>query len=186
MTGLVVGGLVLLVGAGIGAYLLGTSVVDAGNQPDSTETAPADEPSKDRPELGPSPPKPEPRPAQPGPDPSVGAARVRPCPAARGVQIPSLRTALQASGWSISGKLLYCPGNMVNFRCVGVSSDGLTTNKGDYEGSVALLRFESSAAADAYVARETRAVTLAQASPVVLRIEMPEQEADQLLARICR
>ena len=47
------------------------------------------------------------------------------------------------------------------------------------------MRLET-AGADTYVAGAGEAVTLAHGSPVVLRIEMSEPDADQLLARICR
>jgi hypothetical protein len=126
------------------------------------------------------------KPAQPDDQPTETGPRTRACAGARAVTMPVLRRHLAAIGWRVTGKLIYCPGSMVNFRCVGVRTRGVTVSSGDQEGSVAILRFKSAGAAGSYVAGERKPLSLATEGRTVLRVELPAAAADRLLGRVCK
>jgi hypothetical protein len=118
---------------------------------------------------------------------STPEKRVKECAGVRTLGKPALKRHLTAIGWRVTGTLIYCPGTMINFRCQGAQSDGVTVSDGgDGKGSLALMRFAAAARAQSYVDGESADVTLARSGNVVLRIEMPEDAADALTARICR
>jgi hypothetical protein len=125
--------------------------------------------------------------ATPTDDTPATSKRLRACAGLRAVTKPLLKRELQALGWSGSRTLIYCPGNMVNFRCLAAQTDGVTVeHASDGKGSLALMRFPSATKAEDYLQSESSAVTLAHAKNVVLRIELPDEAADALTARICR
>lgn len=178
--------MVLVMGVGAAAFIglssrASVSSVDESEPSSVEEQPPRPIPSRTAAPVATLAPKPEVVAEAP-----VEEPRTKACPGARRQTTAALKQHTRAIGWRITGKLIYCPGNMVNFRCVGVQSDGFTAEKGGDKGSVALLRFGSAAKAQSYVAGERQGVTLATAGNVVIRIDMPEAEADRLTARICR
>jgi len=117
--------------------------------------------------------------------------RVRDCEGAALATQPKLRNNLTAIGWKPTGDLLFCAGDMVNFRCKGPGGNGVTATSPDgKEGSVVPIRFDSPDAIRSYVESEKQnsedELTLAVGRRAVLRVDMPAAEADKLLDRLCR
>jgi hypothetical protein len=134
-------------------------------------------------------------PSDPGgsqvPDPApVAGVRVRDCPGAARVSLAELRAGAVALGYKPTGTMLFCAGSMVNFRCEGPGGNGITVESGATEGSIVPLRFDSGSALDAYVNGEKSSgnggITLGVGKRAVLRIELPDADADRLLDRVCR
>jgi len=152
---------------------------------DTEETAAApDRPPERRPDPPVTPPDPDPDP-DPDPTPAV-LGRARAC--AGGPVAPAgLRGELGKAGFSVTGTLLYCAGDMVNFQCLGPKGDGFTVDGG---GSAALFRMKSPAEAEAFAKREAQAakdeVTYVWDAGRVIRIEMKASEADRLVKSMCR
>lgn len=114
--------------------------------------------------------------------------RVLECSAVATLQKPALSSHLSAIGWRVTGDLTYCPGSMINFRCVGGDGRGVTAENDGESGQVAIIRFSTASEARAYVDGEKTKredVTLAQSGAVVLRVELPAADADRLLGRFC-
>jgi hypothetical protein len=174
------GMLVLLMGAG-GVWLLSNtrqrSFDDDVAPPSATPPPPPREQSQDEPgSVAPLPPESTP-----------SEKRVKACAGLRAIRKPQLKKHLQDMGWQVSGTLIYCPGNMINFRCVGVQTDGVTVEHGgDANGSLSLLRFPTAAKANRYVDSEAAGVTLLTDGATVLRVDMPSAAADDLTKRVCR
>jgi serine/threonine protein kinase len=132
-------------------------------------------------------PPPPPLPVAP-PAPTV-TTRVIACSGAARETQSSLTAHLRAIGWSTTGVLQYCAGDMVNFVCSGGGGTGVTATSGSNEGSAVSLRFGSAGDASAFATRsrgEAGAVTLGTDGAHVLRLEMPEADADKMVARICK
>ncbi len=115
--------------------------------------------------------------------------RVVRCPGA-GAQSPqTLHAHLGALGVHVTGELLYCAGNMVNFVCDDGDGRGVTVSGPNGSGNVAVVRFRDAARADAFVSRQngvSKDTTLGTDGSVVLLAELPPPSADRLLQRICR
>jgi serine/threonine-protein kinase len=158
---------------------------------DEPEDEPADGP-KPRPNQLPQPttvvPPPPPAPPPPPPAPTA-STRVLQCKGAAGQNRSSLEGHLRAIGWSVTGVYQYCAGDMVNFRCRGAGGEGVTARSGDREGSAVPVRFGSPGEASAFASKaqgEPNESTLATDGAVVLILELPDAEADKLMARVCK
>jgi eukaryotic-like serine/threonine-protein kinase len=119
------------------------------------------------------------------PEPPPGAVRTVECPKAPGVSEAQLTRELAGIGWRKTGTMLYCAGDMVNFKCLGAGGNGITVESQGREGSVVPMKFDSAAAARAYEESDG-GVTLAVGGNKVLRIDIPAPDADQLVARVCK
>ena len=151
------------------------------NEPDEQAIAPPNPPPAPLPSVVPP----------PLPPPTLHATRVLPCRGAALQNQVTLRSHVTAIGWSVSGVLRYCAGNMVNFRCTGGDGRGVTAEKGTDKGSAAAVRFRSPAAAKTHADGERgqkrgKPMTWATDGSVLLYIDMPDAEADKLMARICK
>ncbi|MBL9026616.1 MAG: serine/threonine protein kinase [Myxococcales bacterium] len=150
---------------------------------DDAPKAPAPKPALPPPD----PPRPDPNPPQQDPEPpppELGRSAV--CPGIPAVPA-GLRTSLTQAGFEISGTLLYCAGDMVNFQCLGPRGDGFTVEGG---GNAALLRMKSAAEAEAFAKKEAAGAKKAQTyfydSSRVVRVEMPAADADRLRKKLCK
>jgi len=123
----------------------------------------------------------------PAPEPEVRAVS---CPRVETLSEASLRTHVKAADWKVTGQMVYCAGNMVNFQCRGGAGQGVTAKRKNERGSAVILRFQTDGKATDYVRTEAKrgktSRTLAHAGRVVLRIEMPEDDAARLARRVCR
>ncbi len=159
--------------------------------PDRRAPAPAEDPAPRDDPTPLSPPLPPPPEPPPPPPPAESAVRVRPCRGAATEDKASLTRHAQALGWTVKGELQYCAGSMINFRCMGGDGRGITMTAGATDGSAAAVRFSSAAAAEKH-ADEQRGgtdpvgTTWGVDGVVLLYIELPDAEADRLLARVCR
>ncbi len=141
-------------------------------------------PPRDPPPVRPPPVTPPP--PAPTATPSGPLGRVRAC---SGVPLvpPGVRTKLVAAGFSVSGKLLYCAGDMVNFQCKGPRGDGFTVEGG---GSAALIKLGSASEAETFANTQAKSAssptTYAHDGGRVLMVTMQPADADRLLAKVCR
>jgi serine/threonine protein kinase len=120
--------------------------------------------------------------------PPAHVVRVFNCSAVASLQKPTLSSHVQAIGWQVTGDLIYCAGNMVNFQCIGGDGQGVTAESGGQRGDAAVIRFPNAAEAKSFIESEEdndEELTLAHAGAVVLRMSMPDADADRLMARIC-
>jgi hypothetical protein len=153
--------------------------------PDEEEDEETDEGTPHQP-----PDEPRPRPPQPPPDPAPDPppAIVGRASACTGVPAapPGLRASLGQAGFKVTGQLVYCAGDMINFVCQGPRGDGFTVEG----GNAAILKLDSPAAAEAFAKKEAREAqdetTYVWDQARVLRIEMKAADADRLLGKICR
>jgi serine/threonine-protein kinase len=192
-----IAGLFVLVAAGLGVALYvsaGTSKRPASRDDDREEQPkkrkkkrvveePEDEP--ETPTVEPPPPTPPPLPPPtPTPPPTPpSSARVRVCSKLLSSQA-QVRPRVEELGWRVSGTAIYCAGSMVNFRCLGPEGRGHTYERGSESGSVVGMKHPSAAAAEAY-AREAKAGTIAREGATVLIVDLPDADADRLLAKVC-
>ncbi len=200
----VVGGLVLA-GIGVGLWVsAGRADAAAASANDDAELAdddatPERKKRKKRrrrraklPQREPAQPPPDgpPRPRAP-PIPAAVTTRVMPCRGAATQNEVTLRSHVSAIGWRVGGTLVYCAGNMVNFRCSGGQGRGVTAAKGSEKGSAAVVRFNSASAAKRHAESQRgksspAPTTWATDGRALLYVQLPDAEADKLMARICR
>jgi hypothetical protein len=186
----------VLLAAGLGVALYvsaGTSKRPASRDDDREEQPkkrkkkrvveePEDEP--ETPTVEPSPPPPPLPPPTPTPSPTPpSSARVRVCSKLLSSQA-QVRPRVEELGWRVSGTAIYCAGSMVNFRCLGPEGRGHTYERGTESGSVVGMKHPSAAAAEAY-AREAKEGTIAREGATVLIVDLPDADADRLLAKVC-
>ncbi|NUP10160.1 MAG: serine/threonine protein kinase [Polyangiaceae bacterium] len=133
---------------------------------------------------------PPPPPPLPGSSISTEVVAVRSCKGAAALTQPSLRKRLTDSGMPVRGDLLYCPGDMINFRCSAPEGRGFTVDAGGTEGSAALFKLANAAEAEAFARKEAASgkppLTIVFDGPKVLRLEMPSASASKVLAGVCK
>jgi serine/threonine protein kinase len=122
-------------------------------------------------------------PSPPPPPPLAPTARVRVCSKLQSSQA-QVRPRVEELGWRVSGTAIYCAGSMVNFRCLGPEGRGHTYERGGESGSVVAIKHPNAAAADRF-ARESKEGTVAREGATVLIVDLPDADADRLLARVC-
>jgi serine/threonine protein kinase len=187
-------GLFMLVAAGLGValYVSSGSSKKPASRDDDREEPPKkrkkkrvveeDEPAPEPSTVQPLPPAPPPTPP-PAPPPAPTSARIRTCTKLLSSQA-QVRPRVEELGWRASGTAIYCAGSMVNFRCLGPEGRGHTYERGGESGSVVAMKHPSASAAETY-AREAKEGTIAREGATVLIIDLPQADADRLVAKVC-
>jgi serine/threonine protein kinase len=187
-------GLFVLVAAGLGVALYASS--GSSKQPEARDedreeprkkrkkkrVVEDEEPVPEAPTVAPLP-TPTPPPLPPPVPPPPSGARVRVCSKLLSSQA-QVRPRVEELGWRASGTAIYCAGSMVNFRCLGPEGRGHTYERGSESGSVVGMKHPSAAAAESY-AREAKEGTIAREGATVLIVDLPDADADRLLAKVC-
>jgi hypothetical protein len=153
------------------------------DETDETDSPPALPPDK-RPPTPPPLDPPKPDPPDP-PKPPAAEGRTQACkglPASK----PALRDQLTGAGFKITGTLLYCAGDMINFQCKGPKGDGFTVEGGD----AALVLLGSASEAEAFAKKEAQGaredLTALFDGSRVVRVGMKTPDADRLIKRMCK
>jgi serine/threonine protein kinase len=174
----------IAVGVGLGVWAMAPT---APERPGPVRTSPK------RTEPGPQPQDDDATPpvvAPPIPPPTkLPSTQLRPCRRASRIAAPELKRALTTAGWTVSGTLSLCTGNLINFRCDSGEGKGWTAERGRDRAQVVVLRFSSPQAASTWVAAEGKKPSFRTlAGPdgrSVLYVNMPSKDADALVGRVC-
>lgn len=141
------------------------------------------------PHRTPEPPPVATTPAPPGSSINVERGVARSCKGVATLTEAQLRRKLEASSLPVNGRMSYCAGDMINFRCMGPGGRGFTVDSGGGEdGSATLFKLGSPADAEAFARKEASGgpLTLVYDGSKVLRLELPRPTAERFLAGVCK
>jgi len=115
-------------------------------------------------------------------------AQIRACTGVASLTKAALRGQLERAGASVKGVLVYCPGDMVNFQCVGPRGEGFTFSTRGEDGSAALMKAGSTGDRSELMASQAKsdATMLLFENTTLLRLEMPEPEQSTLVGNLCK
>ncbi|HTJ84840.1 MAG TPA: serine/threonine-protein kinase, partial [Polyangiaceae bacterium] len=127
-------------------------------------------------------------PAAPQTPPPSAPVLLRKCEGIGAMVKPGLRAHLSQAGFAITGDVLYCPGNMVNFQCDGPTGRGFSVRTSGEDGQAILLKVANEAAAESLARDQAKGSTTAAlygGSSVIL-LEMPPADQSRLIANLCK